>query len=251
MDGGGAGAGELSEKYSKQINDLEAHLNTSIITEKSVRKAQDKYLAEEIDRFTKQMVVIQDKIKLQLDEEGNVLAEKTKQESQIKLLNENMTAVMDQAETLKLELNDLKEGIARGDVGSSGVNEETTAQINKLNTKVTELEEASAKYANDIKALGPKANADDEYITYATVDQVDGKMAALLEKLKNDNQLIWKETVSLAEKQFSSKGIQDTMELMPSTLQGLKQLKSTINILDAGFEGDTNKNQPRPNINGK
>jgi len=53
MDGGGAGAGELSEKYAKQINDLEAHLNTSIITEKSVRKAQDKYLAEEIDRFTK------------------------------------------------------------------------------------------------------------------------------------------------------------------------------------------------------
>jgi predicted nucleic acid-binding Zn-ribbon protein len=58
MDGGGAGAGETNEKYSKQINDLEAHLNTSIITEKSVRKAQDKYLAEEIDRFTKQMSVI-------------------------------------------------------------------------------------------------------------------------------------------------------------------------------------------------
>lgn len=39
MDGGHAGSGEMSEKYSKQINDLEAHLNTSIITEKSVRKA--------------------------------------------------------------------------------------------------------------------------------------------------------------------------------------------------------------------
>lgn len=53
MDGGNAGSGEMNEKYAKQINDLEAHLNTSIITEKSVRKAQDKYLAEEIDRFTK------------------------------------------------------------------------------------------------------------------------------------------------------------------------------------------------------
>jgi len=127
MDGGGAGAGEMSEKYSKQINDLEAHLNTSIITEKSVRKAQDKYLAEEIDRFTKQMSVIQDKIKLQIDEDGNVLAEKTKQESQISLLNDNMTAVMDQAETLKLELNDLKEAISRGDVGSKGINDETGA----------------------------------------------------------------------------------------------------------------------------
>jgi hypothetical protein len=38
---------------ARQINDLEAHVNTAIITEKSVRKAQDKYLAEEIDRFSK------------------------------------------------------------------------------------------------------------------------------------------------------------------------------------------------------
>ena len=124
IDGGGAGAVETNEKYSKQINDLEAHLNTSIITEKSVRKAQDKYLAEEIDRFTKQMSVIQDKIKLQIDEDGNVLAEKTKQESQISLLNDNMNAVMEQTETLKLELNDLKEAISRGDLGSSGINDE-------------------------------------------------------------------------------------------------------------------------------
>ena len=45
----GGDQGELA----KQLHDLEAHLNTSIITEKSVRKAQDKYLAEEIDKFTK------------------------------------------------------------------------------------------------------------------------------------------------------------------------------------------------------
>ena len=60
------------------MNDLEAHLNTSIITEKSVRKAQDKYLAEEIDKFARQMAVIQDKVKVQLDEEGNVTSNKTK-----------------------------------------------------------------------------------------------------------------------------------------------------------------------------
>lgn len=36
-----------------------------------------------------------------------------------------MNAVMDQTETLKLELNDLKEGINRGDVGGAGTNEET------------------------------------------------------------------------------------------------------------------------------
>ena len=36
-------------KLQKAVTDLEAHINTSIITEKSVRKAQDKQLAEELD----------------------------------------------------------------------------------------------------------------------------------------------------------------------------------------------------------
>ena len=73
MNGGGLGGdqGELA----KQLHDLEAHLNTSIITEKSVRKAQDKYLAEEIDKFTKQMIAITDKLKIHIDEEGNVIAQ--------------------------------------------------------------------------------------------------------------------------------------------------------------------------------
>lgn len=38
---------------ARQINDLEAVLNTSIITERSVRKAQDKNLAEELDKLRK------------------------------------------------------------------------------------------------------------------------------------------------------------------------------------------------------
>ena len=34
----------------------------------------------------------------------------------------------------------------------------------------------------------------------ATTDQVDSKIQMVLEKLKNDNQLIWKESIELAEK---------------------------------------------------
>ena len=36
-------------KLQKACNDLEAHINTSIIQEKSLRKAADKSLAEEMD----------------------------------------------------------------------------------------------------------------------------------------------------------------------------------------------------------
>lgn len=40
---------EDNTRAQKMITDLEAHINTSIITEKSVRKAQDRHLAEEMD----------------------------------------------------------------------------------------------------------------------------------------------------------------------------------------------------------
>lgn len=36
-------------KLQKSVNDLEAHINTSIIAEKAVRKSADKQLAEELD----------------------------------------------------------------------------------------------------------------------------------------------------------------------------------------------------------
>ena len=92
---------------------------------------------------------------------------------------------------------------------------------------------------------------------YATTDAVDGKIQMVLEKLKNDNQLIWKESIELAEKQFNEKGIRETMDLLPTNLQGLKELKSTINILDNTYKNDTtkgglsyeNQDQPRPVIN--
>jgi len=44
-----------SVRLNKAVNDLEAHINTSIITEKSVRKAQDRQLAEELDIINKKL----------------------------------------------------------------------------------------------------------------------------------------------------------------------------------------------------
>ena len=55
------------------MHDLEAHLNTTIITEKSVRKTQDKYLATEIDKLSKQLLAVTDKLKIVVDDEGTVV----------------------------------------------------------------------------------------------------------------------------------------------------------------------------------
>lgn len=55
VDEADRGIKEESVKLNKVVADLEAHINTSIITEKSVRKAQDQQLAEEIDSLTKKL----------------------------------------------------------------------------------------------------------------------------------------------------------------------------------------------------
>ena len=92
----GTNSGEEVVKVSRQINDLEAHLNTSVITEKSVRKAQDKYLAEEIDKFQKQVSALSDKLKMTLDEEGNIITgDQSKNEKMIGDLSEEMVTLKD------------------------------------------------------------------------------------------------------------------------------------------------------------
>ena len=217
---------------AKQLHDLEAHLNTSIITEKSVRKAQDKYLAEEIDKFTKQMIAITDKLKIHIDEEGNVIAQnRSKQESEIIKNKFDIESMQELTSTLKVEVNDLKELIERGDVlGEDSI-------VHKLERDLEDL-----KITVEART-GGQGSAD-----AASVEMVDKKIQALLEKLKEENQVIWKGTVEKAEKIFNLQGIEETMDLMPDALQGRHQLKSTINIIEDNY-GESTTSKPKPTIN--
>lgn len=112
--GGATDPGEVA----KQLHDLEAHLNTSIITEKSVRKAQDKYLAEEIDKLTKQLLAITDKLKIVVDDEGAVVEKnKNRTEADVARNKFDVEQLQEHSKNLTVELHDLKELIERGDIG--------------------------------------------------------------------------------------------------------------------------------------
>ena len=71
VDDGDKKIKDESVKLNKAVNDLEAHINTSIITEKSVRKAQDHQLAEEVDIINKKLQVVTEKMQIQIDAGGN------------------------------------------------------------------------------------------------------------------------------------------------------------------------------------
>lgn len=153
LDNGGAvgsvGAGqEGSESMAKQLHDLEAHLNTSIITEKSVRKAQDKYLAEEIDKFAKQMNAITDRLKIHMDEEGNVIAQnKSKVESDLARTKEDVISLTSDAKKMRLELNDLKEVLEKGDnIKQAEAMKQQDEKLKVMEKSLAELKESNLNY---------------------------------------------------------------------------------------------------------
>lgn len=75
-------------------------MNTAIITEKSVRKAQDNFLADSVDKLSTQMTAMQDKLRLQTDTDGTLLSTDKKQAVKIDELTKDLTDLKEQAKTL-------------------------------------------------------------------------------------------------------------------------------------------------------
>lgn len=62
-------------------------------------------------------------------------------------------------------------------------------------------------------------------------EQVDSKIQGAFEKLRNDNLYIWKQSLELAQKEFTEKGVAATMNLLPKTILDRGDLKRTVNSL--------------------
>ena len=71
----------------------------------------------------------------------------------------------------------------------------------------------------------------DENMGEKLEEKVDLKIEAAFEKLRNDNMYIWKQSIELAEMEFSKKGVSETMNFLPKLLLDKADLKRTINTL--------------------
>jgi len=60
---------------------------------------------------------------------------------------------------------------------------------------------------------------------------MDTKVHNAFEKLRNDNLYIWKQSIELAEKEFNTRGVTQTMNFLPKTLLDRNDLKRTVNSL--------------------
>jgi hypothetical protein len=62
-------------------------------------------------------------------------------------------------------------------------------------------------------------------------ETLDGKIQSAFEKLRNDNLFIWKQSIELAQKEFTEKGVGQTMNMLPKTILDKTDLKRTVNSL--------------------
>ena len=114
-------------------------MNTSIITEKSVRKAQGKHLAEELDKLQKSMSAITDKMKVRTDDDGNLIKDN---KNDIKSIQKEIDILTDKSKTLQIEVNDFKELIEKGDIGpAKQQNKKSQEQLDQLDKDIFEMRE--------------------------------------------------------------------------------------------------------------
>lgn len=77
-------------------------------------------MAEEIDKLCKQLAHIADKLKIVVDEDGQVI-DKHRSKNEQDLVSTKMTVdeLVSQTRELKVQLNDIKELIGKGDMESA------------------------------------------------------------------------------------------------------------------------------------
>lgn len=188
------------------------------------------------------MSAITDKLKVRTDDDGNLIKDN---KADIKTIQKEIDILTDKSKTLQIEVNDFKELIEKGEIGpAKQQNKKSQEQLEQLDKDIFEMREKIMEVDN-LKAKIDKLQTSSEENEkkfqgkeFATQEIVDGKIAAVYEKLKKDNQMVWNETISLAEKQFNEKGIQETMNLLPSSIQGKNELKNTIGVLDNTYKDD-------------
>ena len=203
---------------------MEAHVNSIAVAERTVRTANDKQLAEEVDALSKRTTKLVDELKgyfdhvnaLQQDKNSAVEAKLTAQSKELDKIdvdNTNffyeMTAIKDKLDNetidlaVQLQVEQLKAELESGEIGFriEGIEEQLQLLSNDQASRVARAE-------GQEEAASRKTEAEVE-------EAIEKKVAHVYEQLRNDNLTIWKESLQLAEKEFSEKGVEGTKSLLP------------------------------------
>jgi hypothetical protein len=245
----GLGGNADSAKVAKQLTDLEANLNTQIITEKSVRKANIKHLGQELDEMRHQIATVASGQGAAAANNANTasvdIARLGSVDDEIQLLKAKQA-------TVDVEFAEVKSDIER-------IQQDVETQQSAIDKCIEQVGEGGGAHEAAVAASTEVVDAlskevQDIQQSKLSREQVAALIMAHTEKLSGDNQQVWRDTVKLAEQVFNEQGISSTMELLPQ-MQGVGQLKTTINALANDYKDDqkaglmADESQPKPQLN--
>jgi hypothetical protein len=111
-------------------------------------------------------------------------------------------------------------------------NEIVEARINGLARTIQEADDLFKEKLQKFLKDSPASNPALDEVRKKQLDEVlDGKIHSAFEGLRNDNLFIWKQSLELAEREFTEKGVGQTMSMLPKTILDRGDLKRTVNSL--------------------
>jgi hypothetical protein len=228
---------ELGEKVTKDANqtrkgmlEMEAFVNTMVFNEKAARTAMTNQLAEEIDRSTKDYTRkiddlanycgdINTALESLTNDTGNLDTEHTNfyyEFQNYKDQNENQIRDI----VIRMAMEKMVNMLETYDVSVKTFgNKDKT-----ISSRIALLDRIPAR--NKAGGHSSKTQNQEELN-----EMMDRKLDKVYERVRNDNWVIWKESIRLAEKEFNEGGIKKTIDLLPKVVYDRDDLKRAINTL--------------------
>lgn len=228
---------ELGQKVNKDADqtrqgmlEMEAFVNTMIFNEKAARTAMTNQLAEELDRSTKNYT-------RKIDDLANYCGD----------INTALESVTNDMGNLDTEhTNFYYEFQNYKDLNESQIKDIVIRMTMEKMVNMLETYEVDVKtFGNKDKTLSSRITLQDRIPTRAKAggassktqnqeevnEMMDRKLDKVYERVRNDNWIIWKESIRLAEKEFNEDGIKKTLDLLPKVTYDRNDLRKAINTL--------------------
>jgi len=220
-----------SDLVKKNFLDMEAFINTLVSNEKAARTAMANQLAEDVDLSCKDYTKKIDDIATYCGDINTALEDTTSNIGNLdtehtnfyyefqNYKDSNENAIRDIV--IRMSMEKMLNMLETYEVGVKTIAGKNNTVMGKVS--LIEKHDSKAKGANKAGKL-PK---DQDELN----ELVDRKLEKVYERVRNDNWVIWKESIRLAEKEFSENGIQQTQDFLPKVTYDKKDLKRTINSL--------------------
>lgn len=228
---------ELGQKVNKDADqtrqgmlEMEAFVNTMIFNEKAARTAMTNQLAEELDRSTKNYT-------RKIDDLANYCGD----------INTALESVTNDMGNLDTEhTNFYYEFQNYKDMTENQIKDIVIRMTMEKMVNMLETYEVNVKtFGNKDKTLSSRITLQDRIPTRAKAggassktqnqeelnEMMDRKLDKVYERVRNDNWIIWKESIRLAEKEFNEGGIKKTLDLLPKVTYDRNDLRKAINTL--------------------